>query len=315
MESHVTYIKPVEKDLNRPLWSVVIPTYNCANYLRYTLESVLSQDPGPEQMEIIVVDDCSTKDDPEAIIKKHGNGRVKFIRQKQNVGKVRNYESGLQASRGYLVHQLHGDDMVREGFYEIMAHIFERHPQVGAAFCRSIYIDAANKWTGLTGMLKQEDGVIENILDQLYVEQLIQTPSMVVKRNVYEKIGVFDRRLDCMEDREMWIRIANHYEIAHTNQVLAMYRRHDNNATNLTYLNGVALDTFQRVNDIVDSYVDAQVKARNSKRRKQKQADFWLLSYTYMRPRLNKKQRLQYMKFILSKYPSIKAFYQFIKAF
>ena len=51
---------PLPPDVGRPVWSVMIPTYNCARYLRETLASVLAQDPGPDQMQIEVIDDCST---------------------------------------------------------------------------------------------------------------------------------------------------------------------------------------------------------------------------------------------------------------
>ena len=70
----------------RPLWSVMIPTYNCAGYLRETLASVLAQDPGPEAMQIEVVDDASTRDDPEAVVREFGGSRVGFFRQPENVG-------------------------------------------------------------------------------------------------------------------------------------------------------------------------------------------------------------------------------------
>ena len=103
----------------------MIPTYNCANYLKVTLASVLAQDPGEAIMEIIVVDDYSTKDDPEAVVKEYGQGRVQFIRQEKNVGKVKNYETGLRASRGRYIHQLHGDDLVYDGFYKEMEAIFK----------------------------------------------------------------------------------------------------------------------------------------------------------------------------------------------
>ena len=56
--------------------SVMIPTYNCATFLRTTLESVLAQDPGPEQMQIEVVDDHSTEDDPAVVVRALGAGRA-----------------------------------------------------------------------------------------------------------------------------------------------------------------------------------------------------------------------------------------------
>ena len=119
MAEHLTYpsIAPVSEAVNRPLWSVMVPTYNCANYLELTLKSVLEQDPGPEQMQIEVIDDRSTKDDPEAVVNEIGKGRVSFFRQPQNVGAQANFTTCVQRSRGHLVHILHGDDAVLPGFY------------------------------------------------------------------------------------------------------------------------------------------------------------------------------------------------------
>ena len=113
-------IPPVAPGTPRPLWSVMIPTYNCAAYLRETLASVLAQDPGPDVMQIEVVDDHSTKDDPEAVVAEVGHGRVTFYRQPQNVGHTENFATCLQRSRGRLIHLLHGDDGVRDGFYRKM---------------------------------------------------------------------------------------------------------------------------------------------------------------------------------------------------
>ncbi|MDB3934513.1 glycosyltransferase [Flavobacteriaceae bacterium] len=292
-------IATVSKGIKRPLWSVIIPTYNCANYLKETLTSVLAQDPGEASMEIIVVDDHSTKDDPEAVVKEFGKGRVKFIRQEKNVGKVKNYEAGLRASRGRYIHQLHGDDLVYNSFYKEMEAIFNESPSAGAAFSITNYIDSKSRITGVTGMIQDNEGIVPDMLEKLYTQQYIQTPSMVVKREVYETIGCFDRRLNCMEDWEMWIRIANNYPIAVSNKVLAAYRSHQENATNSTFKDGTALKTHQLICDIVDGYIDPDVKKNFSKIRNQKQAAFWLLSYKNSKHELSLKEKWSFVSKIL----------------
>ena len=116
--SYRAEIHPVSETTFRPLWSVMIPTYNCANYLRETLASVLAQDPGSDVMQIEVIDDCSTKDDPRAVVEELGKSRVEFYQQPQNVGYIKNFETCLQRSRSYLVHLLHGDDRLQVSFRE-----------------------------------------------------------------------------------------------------------------------------------------------------------------------------------------------------
>ena len=296
--------------MKRPLWTVVIPTYNCANYLKETLASVLAQDPGEAIMEIIVVDDYSTKDDPEAVVKEFGQGRVQFIRQEKNIGKVKNYETGLTISKGTYIHQLHGDDKVLPGFYKEMEAIFNESPNAGAAFCRTNYIDSKSRVTGLTGMIQDNEGIVPDILEKLFTQQYIQTPSMVVKREVYETIGCFDRRLNCMEDWEIWIRIANNYPIAISNKVLAAYRSHEENATKLTFKDGTALKTHQLICNLVDGYIDPNVKKNFSKIRNQKQAAFWLLSYKSSKHELSLKEKWSFVIKILKLDFSLKNSYR-----
>jgi len=78
----------------RPRWSVMIPTYHSGAFLRATLGSVLAQDPGPHAMQIEVVDDHSTADDPGAIVREVAGDRVQFFRQPDNVGHAANFDDG-----------------------------------------------------------------------------------------------------------------------------------------------------------------------------------------------------------------------------
>jgi GT2 family glycosyltransferase len=222
-----------------PLWSVMIPTYNCAAYLRETLASVLAQDPGPEIMQIEVVDDASTRDDPEAVVQELGRGRVGFFRQPENVGHVSNFNTCLERSHGRLIHLLHGDDRVREGFYARMAEPFLGHPEIGAAFCRQIIVDGRGNWLAISPLEQPESGVLPDWLETLAVGQRLQTPAMVVRREVYEELGGFDRRFSYYgEDWEMWVRIAARYPVWYEPEPLAFYRIHGESLSGLSQRTG-----------------------------------------------------------------------------
>ena len=224
-------IPPVAEPPARPLWSVMIPTFNCARFLAQTLESVLAQDPGPDTMQIEVVDDCSTRDDPEAVVSRVGGNRVTFFRQQTNVGHIRNFETCLSRARGHLVHLLHGDDYVRDGFYRAMGAAFTRVPDCGAAYCRTIYMDENGHWQSMTPVEQPHPGLLDNAVVRLAAEQKVMTPSVVVRRSVYEHLGAFDRRLTCAEDWEMWVRIAAHYPVWFEPEPLAVYRMHTDSNT------------------------------------------------------------------------------------
>lgn len=251
-----TVIQPVLEGTPRPIWSVMIPTYNCADFLRETLTSVLAQDPGPDVMQIEVIDDHSMVDNPAAVVEELGRGRVSFYRQPENVGYIKNFETCLQRSRGRLIHLLHGDDCVRDGFYLKMQNLFEQHPEIGAAFCRHIIMDDDGHWQRFSPLEQNEDGILSNWLEQIAVKLCLQTPSMVVRREVYEKLGGFDRRMiSCGEDWEMWVRIAAHYPVGYEVEPLALYRDRSNSITKRSILTGQNIRDVRKATEITRNYL------------------------------------------------------------
>ena len=78
---HIPRIDPVPEGVHRPFWSVMIPTYNRPKMLTETLESVLAQAPGPEEMQIQVCDNYSDVADIESLVQRVGGGRVEYFRQ------------------------------------------------------------------------------------------------------------------------------------------------------------------------------------------------------------------------------------------
>jgi glycosyltransferase involved in cell wall biosynthesis len=239
----------------RPLWSVMIPTFHCARFLRQTLESVLSQDPGPDVMQIEVIDDRSTQDDPESVVRAAAGERVHFFRQPKNVGHTRNFETCLQRARGHLVHLLHGDDAVLHGFYRKMAQPFAENLQLAAAFCRHVIMDRDGNWVHIAPLQRPQSGLLPDLLERLAVQQRIYTPAAVVRREVYETLGGFDRRLSWTEDWEMWARIAMRYPVWYEAEPLALYRMHDASNTARYTRTAENLRDVKRLFEIVEGYV------------------------------------------------------------
>lgn len=220
-------IEPVTEGLHRPRWSVMIPTYNRTKYLSQTLTSVLEQDIESDAMQIEVIDNCSTEADIEAEISKvSSHNRVSFYRQPHNIGPVANFTTCIQRARGHLVHILHDDDVVLPEFYSRLQRAFENEPTIGAAFCRHAYVDESNRQQYLPMPERSTPGVVSDWLERIAVMQLIQPPTIVVRRSVCEDLGGFHPQLSHAVDWEMWKRIAAHYPVWYKPQTLAYYREH-----------------------------------------------------------------------------------------
>ncbi len=259
-------VPPVPEGASRQTWSVMIPTYDCAQYLGETLASVLEQDPGPERMQVQVVDDHSS-DDPEAVVRAVGGDRVEFFRQPRNVGHVRNFDTCLARSRGRLVHLLHGDDRVRPGFYETMQRPFELHPEIGAAFCRHIFMDEDGQWTNPTRIERPSPGIWSDALARIATGQPLQPPAAVVRREVYEQLGGFDRRFPtCGEDWEMWVRIASRYPVWYDPAPLAEYRVHPKSLRARAYRTGQNIQDVRHAVDVYSAYVPSAWRSRVRRR-------------------------------------------------
>jgi len=222
-------IQPLREGGPRPFWSVMVPIYNCPpHYLRETLQSVLRQDPGPAEMQIEVIDNCSTTGNPEAVVREVGGGRIAFRQQPKNVGLVGNFNDCIRHATGHWVHILHGDDSVRPGFYERLRAGIAACPDVGAAFSRLLYMDEHSHWTGLPEVEARAPGRLqEDFVHRLLLNQgSIQFVSIIVRRTVYEELGGFLPVFNHCVDWDMWKRIALSKWIHYEPEPLACFRVH-----------------------------------------------------------------------------------------
>lgn len=260
-------IPVLDLDEHRPLWSVMIPVYNCSKYIPAAVESVLAQDLGKALMQIEVIDDASTDANVEKMVEKLGKGRVGYYKQPQNVGSLRNFETCINRSKGKLVHLLHGDDRVKKGFYKKLTTLFHTYPEVGAACCNYDFIDAAGETTHSNQMESNQDGILDNWLARIAERQRFQYVAVVVRREVYEVLGGF-YGVSYGEDWEMWTRIAKHYPVAYTPEVLAQYRGHEGSITWNKILSGEIYSDIVFVMQQISKHLPETNRNRISRRSK-----------------------------------------------
>ncbi|MGC9996349.1 MAG: glycosyltransferase [Terriglobia bacterium] len=246
----------------------MIPSYNRNPYLEGTLASVLEQDPGPEEMQIAVVDDASTRDDPEPLVRRLGGDRVTFIRQPRNLGQFANLNSCIQTAEGYWVHILHSDDLALPGFYATLKGALASRDDIGAAYCRSGTIGENGAWLRNSVSESSTPGILPGFLSRIAVTNRIQTPSIVVRRRVYEKLGGFRLDLPYAADWEMWIRIAAHYPIWYEPATLAAWRVHSESWSALNVRSGQNIADLRRCVEVSRSLLPAALAPALSRKAK-----------------------------------------------
>jgi glycosyltransferase involved in cell wall biosynthesis len=267
LATHAVYpaIPPMPAGIHRPLWSIMIPTFNCADYLAATLASVLRQCPS-DDVQLEVVDDASTRDDPAAVVRACGDRRVHYFRQPVNVGPQANFTTCIQRARGQWVHILHGDDMVAPGFYAALEGAAAAAPSIGAAFCRTMRIDAAGDPLDLTELESPAAGVQSDLIGRLAIDNRIMFPSIAVRRDTYERVGGFHPGLFHSADWDMWKRVALAVPVWYEPEPLAMYRVHDQSDTSTLMRTGANIADARHAIEIAWHYLPPERRDDLTKR-------------------------------------------------
>jgi glycosyltransferase involved in cell wall biosynthesis len=209
--------------------SIVIPTYNCAPYLAVALDSLRDQGVGAAQ--VLVVDDCSTEDDPEAVVAEHGWDGVAFERQPRNLGLLGNFRSCVERAERPWVHLLHGDDFVLPGGYAALDAVLRAYPDAGLLLGRCVLVGEDGQWDGITRLLADAPSGALPYDPMRWRLNPLQFAGVAFRKDAYEQVGGFaDGYVHCA-DWSLWWRLAKAVPTAYTNTAVGAYRRFGANHT------------------------------------------------------------------------------------
>jgi len=205
--------------LTHPAVTVIIPSYNRAHVVKRAIKSVLAQT--YQHFEIIIVDDGST-DNTAEVVKSIADDRVKYIRHDVNKGTpaaARN--TGIREASGEFVGFVDSDDEWLPGKLEKQIEKFlSSAPGVGVVYGGYAVLD--EKTGRVMGEVhpKKRGHIFEEVLKLL----IPATPLVhLVKRECFDRVGLFDEDLRFAEDFDMWLRIAEQYEFDFVDEVVAVY--------------------------------------------------------------------------------------------
>ena len=180
--------------------SVVIPSYNQAQFLRATLDSVLSQ--GCPDIEILVFDGGSS-DGTLSILESYGE-KIEWVSQKDG-GQADAINQGLQRATGDILTYLNSDDVYLPDALKTITNHFEAHPE-----CAALYGDAwhLHEDGSIMERYYTEGWSYPRLLDVCYLCQ----PAVFWRREVMELFGVFDDTLHYAPDYDYWLRVGREIE-------------------------------------------------------------------------------------------------------
>ena len=191
--------------------SVVVPTFNRAYLIKRSIDSVLKQT--YKNFEILIIDDGST-DNTYDVVSTIGDDRIKYIRYSSNQGAAYARNEGIKLSKyDYIAFQDSDDVWNADKLEKQMKMILESDANMGLVYCEYHY----NGLNGIEGICPNRDISLSqksgNKFPYLLTGNMIGTPTMLVRKEVFEKVGGFDESYSCLEDYEFALRVASMYKI------------------------------------------------------------------------------------------------------
>lgn len=199
-----------------PQVSVILPVYNAGEHLHAAIQSILDQT--FTDLEFIIINDGST-DGSDQVIRSFTDPRIQYITTK-NQGLASSLNQAIASSKAPLIARHDHDDMAHPDRLTRQVDHLQRHPEVGLL----------GTWAEVVSNEEKIIGVLEHPTDHasicyaLLFDSPFVHPSVIFRRDVFEKTGGYDPDPTLFEDLDLWQRMAEITEVANLPEHLLQYR-------------------------------------------------------------------------------------------
>lgn len=217
--------------MKEPLVSIIIPSYCHEKYVKSCLKSVWLQT--YKNIELIIFDDNSCDDTFNIVLQYKAKLEERFVRvichrNSENIGVVKNENKMIELCKGKYIKSLASDDMLLPNAIEDLVCFYETYPEYDIIFSNGIYCGESEQYPlDSLKIRKLIYGEVlhlnENIMQQLYEDNFISAPTVLIRKDTFEKFGLYDEDFS-IEDWEYWLRIAEKGRIGYCDKMTVAYR-------------------------------------------------------------------------------------------
>jgi glycosyltransferase involved in cell wall biosynthesis len=201
----------------RPLLSVVVPSYNQGKFIRATIDSILNQDYRP--LEILVIDGASTDNTVDVLRSYAACAEMTWISEPDG-GVVEAVNKGLTRARGDVLAIQSSDDCYLPGAFRRVMDEFKRNTGTGLLYGNAVKVGPEGQ-----EISRHRSGPYS--LENLFLlKTWIPQPSAFFRRELLEAVGRWDARIPYTPDTDLWIRMAFRTEVRRLDDYLSQRRMH-----------------------------------------------------------------------------------------
>lgn len=213
----------------KPLVSVICVSMNHKNYIEQGVTSFVTQT--YNNIEFLFIDNNSSDNSFEIadkIFKDSGRLYNGFKRENSH-SLPANFNFLINKAKGKYLCFISCDDWMKVEFIETMVNEYELKPQTGLLYSNGWYYFEDTKTNVIAENKKFISG---NIFDHIYLYGVLFPVGVMVKREIFEKVGLFDESIP-IEDYDFWLRVAKNHEISYSSKPMLYYRKHSQSMTGL----------------------------------------------------------------------------------
>ena len=206
--------------------SVVIATYNRANFLPATIDSVLNQK--FQNFELIVVDDGST-DNTRQVLELYSS-RIRYFYQ-ENMGPSAARNMGARQANAPWVAIQDSDDLCASNHLEALYGYVKNHPQIGMVFANGKYLSGPehNRETIIPAKKSRRLARMGIQLADLFENSIVRLQAALISKEAYDSLGGHDESLWICMDLDLAFRLFMNFPVTYLEDVVFYYRKHDGN--------------------------------------------------------------------------------------